>query len=109
ESQLQTPSEVLKQVAVEYLLNEKQIQAYYIIATRFLNRYIFHLESELQSNPLHMILTGPGGTGKTHVVKAVKHVMKLYGQDHRIRFLAPTGKAAALIDGTTIHKGLGIK
>ncbi|KAF5357492.1 hypothetical protein D9758_012512 [Tetrapyrgos nigripes] len=56
-----------------------------------------------------MFLTGPGGTGKTHVVKSVKEVMMLYGMDHRIRFLAPTGRAASLIDGTTIHKGLGIQ
>ncbi|THU83005.1 hypothetical protein K435DRAFT_620482, partial [Dendrothele bispora CBS 962.96] len=103
-----TPEEVLKDVTVQYALNEKQQQCFHIIATRFLNRYIFHQEHELQNDPLRMILMGPGGTGKTHVVKAVKQVMQLYGQDHRIRFLTPTGKAASLIDGTTIHKGLGI-
>ncbi|KAF9077798.1 hypothetical protein BDP27DRAFT_1146940, partial [Rhodocollybia butyracea] len=57
---------------------------------------------------LRMLLTGPGGTGKTHVVKAVKKVMEHYGIDHYLRFVAPTGTAAALIEGTTIHKGLGI-
>lgn len=56
-----------------------------------------------------MLMTGPGGTGKTHVVKALKDVMAHYGAAHQIRFLAPTGSAAALIDGMTIHKGLGIK
>jgi hypothetical protein len=35
--------------------------------------------------------------------------MTLYGQGHHICFLAPTEKAVALIDGTTVHKGLGIK
>jgi hypothetical protein len=54
-------------------------------------------------------MTGPGGTGKTHVVKAVKEVMGHYGSAHKIQFLAPTGSAASLIDGMTIHKGLGIK
>jgi hypothetical protein len=56
-----------------------------------------------------MLMTGPDGTGKTHVVKAVRAVMEYYGQGYLIRFLAPTGLAAALIDGMTIHKGLGIK
>lgn len=56
-----------------------------------------------------MLLTGPGGTGKTHVVKAVQKVMELYNTSHTIRFLAPTGTAASLIDGMMIHKGLGIK
>ena len=56
-----------------------------------------------------MLLTGPGGTGKSHVVKAVHKVMEHYRAGHTIRFLAPTGSAASLIDGMTVHKGLGIK
>ncbi|KAF5343799.1 hypothetical protein D9758_016212 [Tetrapyrgos nigripes] len=104
-----TPSQVLKYVADTNSLNEKQYQSFYIIASRFLQRYIFQDPEELNKDPLHMFLTGPGGTGKTHVVKSVQEVMKLYGMDHRIRFLAPTGRAASLIDGMTIHKGLGIQ
>ena len=56
-----------------------------------------------------MLMTGPGGTGKTHIVKAVQEVMRHYGAAHKIRYLAPTSSAAALIDGMTVHKGLGIK
>ena len=56
-----------------------------------------------------MLLTGPGGTGKSHVVKTVHKVMEHYRVGHTIRFLAPTGSAASLIDGMTVHKGLGIK
>ncbi|KAF7770959.1 hypothetical protein Agabi119p4_6933 [Agaricus bisporus var. burnettii] len=56
-----------------------------------------------------MLMTGPGGTGKTHVVKALRQVMNHYGCGHRIHFLAPTGSAAGNIDGMTIHKGLGLK
>ncbi|KAF6750247.1 hypothetical protein DFP72DRAFT_748706, partial [Ephemerocybe angulata] len=59
--------------------------------------------------PLRMLMTGPGGTGKTHVVRAVKEVMAHHNAAHQLRFLAPTGSAAALIDGMTIHKGLGIR
>ncbi len=35
--------------------------------------------------------------------------MSRYGCSQRIRALAPTGTAASLIKGMTIHKGLGIK
>ena len=56
-----------------------------------------------------MLLTGPGGTGKSHVVKAVHKLMEHYRAGHTIRFLAHTGSAASLIDGMTTHKGLGIK
>jgi hypothetical protein len=66
-------------------------------------------EEKGSNDQLVMFMTGPGGTGKTHVVKAVQSVMQHYGCAHIIRFLAPTGCAAALIDGMTVHKGLGIK
>lgn len=43
------------------------------------------------------------------IVNAFQSVMAHYGCAHMIRYLAPTGSAATLIDGMTIHKGLGIK
>ena len=58
---------------------------------------------------LSLLLTGPGGTGKTHVVKAIQRVMEAYGRANNIRFLAPSGAAATLINRMTIHKGFFIK
>ncbi|KAH7909516.1 hypothetical protein BJ138DRAFT_977510, partial [Hygrophoropsis aurantiaca] len=57
---------------------------------------------------LHMLLTGPGGTGKSHVVGALHALMSRYGKGHLLRFLAPTGSAAANIDGMTVHKAFGL-
>lgn len=54
-------------------------------------------------------MTGPGGTGKSHSIKALKCCMDLYGSGHRLRLLAPTGSAASLIGGMTCHKGLALK
>ncbi|KAF9067544.1 hypothetical protein BDP27DRAFT_1145730, partial [Rhodocollybia butyracea] len=88
-----------------FQLNAKQLQAFTIISSTMIQQNVLNISSK---DPLRMFLTGPGGTGKTHVVKAVREVMKFFGLDHTIRFVAPTGTAAALIDGTTIHKGLGI-
>ncbi|KIK94893.1 hypothetical protein PAXRUDRAFT_117162, partial [Paxillus rubicundulus Ve08.2h10] len=52
---------------------------------------------------LIMLITGPGGTGKTHVIKAVHPVMDHYGCAHMIHFLDPIGgSVAALIDGMTV-------
>lgn len=56
-----------------------------------------------------MHMTGPGGTGKTHIVKAVKGFMAFYHCGHKLWFIAPTGSVASLIDGITIHKGLNIE
>ena len=45
--------------------------AFQIITQSFIQRYIY----KIVSDPLRMLLTGRGGTGKTHVVKAVQKVM----------------------------------
>jgi hypothetical protein len=82
--------------------------AFRIISKCFIQNYI-HKNTLNNRKPLRMLLTGPGGTGKSHVVKAVHKLMEYYGAGHTIRFLAPTGSAASLINGMTIHKGLGIK
>ncbi len=58
--------------------------------------------------PLHMFLTGPGGTGKTHIIKALIAVMRGFDSEHLLKFLAPTGSVAALNDGMTIHKAFGL-
>ena len=90
-------------------LNPAQQRAFEICAAKF--REI--LENEAAGidtwEPLRMFLTGPGGTGKTYVVNCLKMLMEEYGQAHCIRFLAPTGAAARLIGGQTIHSGIGLK
>ena len=97
---------VVARIGSDYNLNEKQWLAYHIITKYFLEMFVTK-----GGTPCHlcMFMTGPGGTGKTHVVRAVKTVMDHYNCAHIIHFLAPTGSAANLIDGMTIHKGLGIK
>lgn len=102
-----SPLDVINRIGHQFQLNEAQWVAFRIIAEHFVRKFI---EKRTEStDQLTMLMTGPGGTGKTHVVKAVRAVMEYYGYGHIIRFLAPTGSAAALIDGMTIHKGVGIK
>ncbi|KAG2357574.1 hypothetical protein BDR07DRAFT_1185222, partial [Suillus spraguei] len=90
-------------------LNAKQWIAFRIIVDYFMTKYVNKTQGQCSDDKLIMLMTGPGGTGKTHVVKAVQSVMQHYGCAHIIRFLALTGSAAVLIDGMTVHKGLGIK
>lgn len=109
----ETLEELMKRISLEHSLNQEQFVAFKIASTRFVE--ILQAEgnglSDKDKNDLalRMLMTGPGGTGKTHVVRALHAVMTAYGCSHRIRYLAPTGTAAALIDGTTIHSGLGIQ
>jgi len=66
-------------------------------------------ENKISEEPqqLCMFLTGPGGTGKTHVVGAVSNLMGAYGCEYCICYLAPGG-TAKIINGMTVHKDLGI-
>lgn len=102
-----TPCEVITKLGKERKLNEKQWLAFRIITQHFIKKYVEKCNQN--ENQLTMLMTGPGGTGKTYVINAVQSVMEHYGCGHSIHYLAPTGSAATLINGMTIHKGLGIK
>lgn len=97
------------EIRQKHALNKMQSVAYNVIANSYIDLQDKRSAAlEADHKPLRLFLTGPGGTGKTHIVNCVKEMMGLYNASHRIRFLAPTGSAAALIDGMTIHRGLGI-
>lgn len=110
----ETVDDMLDRIIIEDTLNVKQAIAFLIIARAFITM-VEDIKKGLKPTmpkyqaPLRLLMTGPGGTGKTHIIKSLQKVMDAYGSKHNIRFLAPTGSAAALIDGMTIHKGLCIR
>ncbi|KAF8225922.1 hypothetical protein L208DRAFT_1125838, partial [Tricholoma matsutake] len=57
---------------------------------------------------LKMYLGGMGGTRKSQVIKALISLFEKCNESHRIMILAPTGSAAALLNGSTYHSVLGI-
>lgn len=104
-----TPAQVIEDIGRKNNLNDEQWIAYRLIANAFIQKHALEQNpNATPPSPLRLFLTGPGGTGKTHVANTVKQVMAHYGCEDRIRFLAPTGTAATLIDGRTIHSGLSI-
>ncbi len=66
--------------------------------------------------PYYAFLSGGGGVGKSHLIKSIyEAALKYYnaraGEDFchaHIFLLAPTGRAAYLIKGNTIHSALAI-
>jgi hypothetical protein len=100
------PEDVINHVGSKFGLNKKQWISFRLVACSFIKT---HASMSDNPQPICILLTGPGGTGKTHVVNALRTLMAEYGSEHTLCFLAPTGSAASLIDGMTIHKGLGIK
>lgn len=110
-------TDLLRKICESQDLNVKQSMAFYIIAHAFF-RYVDDLkmfdvhavtENSSHKNYLHLLMTGPGGTGKSYVVKAVEKVMSACGYANAIRFVAPTGNTAVNIQGQTIHKAFSIK
>lgn len=86
---------VVRQVALEFQLhrNAEQQRAFELVA-----RHVC-----FGGRQLLMYIAGVGGTGKTYVVKAILRLFDVLGRRHQILVSAPTGAAAILIDGYTIH------
>ena len=79
---MDTDSEtVVTRIGCDYSLNEKQWIAYRIITKYFLQKFVAKKDT---ADRLCMLMTGPGGMGKTHVVRAVKTVMEHYNCAHII-------------------------
>ena len=91
--------ERIKTVTSQFTLNEEQERAFNIVA-----------QHSVMENPeqLQMHLGGMGGTGKSQVIKALIHFFKDRQEAHRFIVLAPTGSAAALVDGSTYHSVLAV-
>ena len=83
----------------KFRLNAEQERAFHIIAN--------HAMME-QPEKLRMYLGGMGGTGKSQVIKALIHFFGERNENHIFLVVAPTGSAAALLNGYTYHSVLGI-
>ncbi|KAE8221158.1 hypothetical protein CF319_g5436 [Tilletia indica] len=92
------PHELLQALSTERNLTPSQALAFKIAGRRF-----FEELNGVSTKPLRMLMHGEAGTGKTVVVRLLRELMDRYGCGHQILFMAPTGKAAAAIGGTTQH------
>ena len=55
-----------------------------------------------------MYLGGMGGTGKSQIIKALCKMFQVRSESSQIMICAPTGSAAALLNGSTYHSILGL-
>uniref|UniRef100_A0A8H7N1M9 ATP-dependent DNA helicase n=1 Tax=Bionectria ochroleuca TaxID=29856 RepID=A0A8H7N1M9_BIOOC len=90
--------------ASRYTLNDLQSIALQLMC-QFLDKYIANPDSAGQ----HLqYVGGPGGTGKSRIVDALRDVFATRGQPHHIQVTSTSGSTAAQIGGTTLHSACGL-
>ena len=94
-------------------LNKQQEKAFLIIG-RHIVQTIAALAAGKGTGPpppqqLIFYLGGPGGTGKSQVLKALRLLFRVLKREDAFTAVAYTGAAAVLIDGATIHSLAGLK
>ena len=89
-----TDGDMLAQISGKWTLNCEQNHAFKIVAR--------HAMAE-KPEQLLMYLGGPGGTGKSRVVSALRDLFESWKQSRRFRLAAYTGVAANNIGGATLH------
>ena len=95
----QTNLEHISAIESQFTLNEEQQRAFRIIT-----------EHSLLERPEQLLLyiAGPGGTGKSRVLDAVREFFHVQQQDTRLRITAYTGVAANNVRGMTLHSALSL-
>ena len=83
-------------VISESTLNRKQQKAFEISTENIIKRYL-----KEDTEQLIGYIGGPGGTGKSQVIKAIIEFHKKMKVRHTLKLCANTGTAAKLIEGST--------
>lgn len=87
-----------------YTLNHLQTMALQLVCS-FVDRYTACPDSAAQ----HLQYTGgPGGTGKSRIIDALKDVFAARAQRHLLQITGTSDSAAARIGGTTVYSACGL-
>lgn len=79
------------------------------IASLVLNTIYNFVENQPGYVPLRLFVSGTAGTGKSYVIKCLQRLVRqLFGCNDAIQVITPTGNAAYLVQGRTVHSFLGI-
>ncbi|KZV98824.1 hypothetical protein EXIGLDRAFT_584675, partial [Exidia glandulosa HHB12029] len=84
-------------IVARWSLNKEQERAFLLVAEQSMAAH---------QVPLRMMLSGPGGTGKSRVIHALKDWFDSRNQSRRFRLASYTGVAANNISGMTLHSAL---
>ena len=97
-STVRDPSDIATEIMDRYQLNRKQRVAFETAVANVIKR-----ENNEPTEQILGYIGGPGGTGKSQVIKAIVAFHEELKIKHKIRMTAYTGTAAKHIGGSTIH------
>ncbi|KAE8249863.1 hypothetical protein A4X13_0g5047 [Tilletia indica] len=89
---------------IDALIAERSLTPSQALAFKIAARHFYQEMSE----SLRLFMHGEAGTGKTVVVGLLRELLERYGKAKEIMFMAPTGKAACAIGGTTQHAAFAL-
>ena len=87
-------------------MNETQHIAFFIAGSHLLDAFKRSTARVSPGKPLRMHIAGEGGTGKSRVIDALKYLSTAWGRPNAEVTIAPTGIAAVLVKGETVHSKL---
>lgn len=97
----------IEEVSAKAGLNREQHVAFKAAGRQLLGDYAAGLRPNGPAlDPLHMIVHGEGGTGKSTVVHCLTQLASSWSRANTLSKLAPTGVAAINIGGATIHSAM---
>ena len=74
---------------------------------RIVDRVVVHAVCN-SNGPVHLIVSGQGGTGKSRVIELLDHMVSSKFNHISVVVSAPTGLSAFNVSGTTIHRLLSL-
>ena len=102
----------LDAVLTDFNLNQEQTLATKLVGYKLLGHLdqlprSSNVSPSTPSDPLRLFISGEGGTGKSHVIRAIKHLFEHFLKSKALFCMAPTGVAAYNINASTIHSAFG--
>ena len=94
----------LEEIADKFTLNVEQRLAFFTVGESFLRN--LNVPEETQTNQLGLYIGGPGGTGKSRVIDAIRYLFASNSKSDTLTICAYTGSAACNANGVTFSSFL---